>query len=339
MSFNPNIAHIVYASDDRFAEILGVSLVSLYENSKDMDDIVVYVLDAGIKQENKEKLTSVSQKYSRTKMQFIAAQDISKKLSMNVTVDRGSLSQYARLFVSSDLPSNLGRVLYLDCDIIVRKSIRELWNLDLHQKTIGALMDAFSKYYRMNIGLKEKDIMFNSGVMLIDLDKWKKEKIEEKLLQFIAKKNGRIQQGDQGALNAVLSHDTYCFEPRFNSVTIFYDFSYKEMMIYRRPPKFYTEEQVKEAIENPSIIHFTTSFKSLRVWMKGCKHRYANEWMKYKNMSPWRDNELWNDNRPIWKKGCLKIYRCLPDWLTIRFAGVLQVYGRPLKNKLLARDR
>ena len=33
---NPNIAHIVYASDDRFAEILGVSLVSLYENSSDM---------------------------------------------------------------------------------------------------------------------------------------------------------------------------------------------------------------------------------------------------------------------------------------------------------------
>lgn len=339
MNFNPNVAHIVYASDDRFAEILGVSLVSIYENSKDMDDIVVYVLDAGIKQENKDKLTSVSQKYFRTEIQFIPAQNISNKLSMNVTVDRGSLSQYARLFVSSDLPSNLGRVLYLDCDIIVKKSIRELWNLDLKQKTIGALMDAFSKYYRMNIGLKENDIMFNSGVMLINLDKWKKDKIEDKLLQFIAKKNGQIQQGDQGALNAVLSHDTYCFEPRFNSVTIFYDFSYKEMMIYRRPPKFYTEEQVKEAIENPSIIHFTTSFKSLRAWIKGCKHRYANEWMKYKNMSPWRDNELWNDNRPIWEKGCLKIYRCLPDWLTIRIAGVLQVYGRPLRNKLLARDR
>lgn len=73
-----------------------------------------------------------------------------------------------------------------------------------------------------------------------------KDKIEDKLLRFIAKKNGRIQQGDQGALNAVLSHDTYCFEPRFDAVTIFYDFNYKEMMIYRRPPQFYTEEQVQE---------------------------------------------------------------------------------------------
>ena len=43
-----NIPHIVYATDDNFAEILGVSLVSLYENSKDVDDIIVYVLDSGI---------------------------------------------------------------------------------------------------------------------------------------------------------------------------------------------------------------------------------------------------------------------------------------------------
>lgn len=337
MNFNPNVAHIVYASDDKFAEILGVSIVSLYENSKDMDDIVVYVLDSGIKQENREKLLLVCREYMRTEIQFIPAKDISKKLSMNVTTDRGSLSQYARLFVSSDLPNNLSRVLYLDCDIIVKKSIRELWNLDLHQKTIGALMDAFSKYYRVNIDLKENDIMFNSGVMLIDLDKWKKDKVEDKLLKFISKKKGRIQQGDQGALNAVLSHDTYCFEPRFNSVTIFYDFNYREMMIYRRPPRFYTEGQVKEAVENPSIIHFTTSFKSLRAWVKGCKHRYADEWIKYKNMSPWKDNELWDDNRPAWKQKCLKAYNRLPRWLSVRIAGIMQVYGRPLRNRLIKR--
>lgn len=51
---NPNIAHIIYASDVSFAEILGVSLVSLYENSSDMDDIIVYVLDSGIALVNRE---------------------------------------------------------------------------------------------------------------------------------------------------------------------------------------------------------------------------------------------------------------------------------------------
>lgn len=341
MDYRSDIAYIVYASDNKFAEILGVSLVSLYENSKDMDDIVVYVLDSGIEKQNKDRLLSVSRNYARHDITFIPAKNISEKLSMNVAIDRGSLSQYARLFVSSDLPMDLNRVLYLDCDIIINRSIRELWNLDLNGKIIGALMDAFSKYYRQNIDLEENDIMFNSGVMLIDLRKWRKQEIEEKLMNFIAKKNGRIQQGDQGALNAVLSHDTYCFEPRFNSVTIFYDFTYKEMLVYRRPPmtytegqRFYTEVQVKEAVENPSIIHFTTSFKSKRAWMKGCRHRYVGEWLRYKKMSPWKDTELCEDNRPQWKQKALKIYISLPSWLSVRIAGVMQVYGRPVMNKM-----
>lgn len=335
MNYNPNIAHIVYASDNKFAEILGVSLVSLYENSKDMDDIVVYVLDSEINQENREKLLAVSRKYNRKDIMFIPAKNISEQLSINVSVDRGSLSQYARLFVSTDLSQELSRVLYLDCDIVVNQSIRELWNVDLHGKTIGALLDAFSKYYRKNIDLDTNAVMFNSGVMLIDLDKWRNRRVEEKLIDFIAKKKGKIQQGDQGALNAVLSHETYCFEPKFNSVTIFYDFTYKEMMIYRRPPSFYTEEQVREAVEKPVIIHFTTSFKSKRAWMKGCSHQYVSEWLKYKNMSPWKTSPLWEDNRSMWKQLALAVYKCLPKAISVRVASIMQVYGRPMKNRLI----
>ena len=130
--YHSSVAHIVYASDDKFAEILGVSLVSLFENSKDMDEIVVYILDSGITDDNKQKLLSVYKTYKRSDIIFIPGKNISEKLSMNVAVVQGSLSQYARLFVSSDLPKELNRVLYLDCDIVVKESIRELWNLDLH---------------------------------------------------------------------------------------------------------------------------------------------------------------------------------------------------------------
>jgi len=253
---------------------------------------------------------------------------------MNVAIDRGSLSQYARLFVSSALPEEVKRVLYLDCDIIINRSLVELWNIDMHGKTIAALKDAFSKWYRMNIDLEPKDIMFNSGVMLIDLKRWKEQKVEARLLQFIHGKKGRIQQGDQGALNAVLSHDTYCFEPRFNSVTIYYDFSYKEILTYRKPPEFYSERQIKEAVENPVIIHFTTSFLSRRPWVEGCQHKYVSEWKRYKAMGSWKDEPLWEDNRPKWKKIEIKIYRWLPVWLSIRVAGVMQAYGRPIKFRI-----
>lgn len=328
--------HVVYASDDKFAEILGVSLTSLYENNKAMEQINIYVLDSGIAASNKENLNSLSELYGRAPIQWLEAKNISEELQMDVAIDRGSLSQYARLFVSSVLPSSFKRVLYLDCDIIVAQSLEELWNLDMHGKTIAALNDAFSKWYRMNIDLKPNDIMFNSGVMLIDLEKWKEQKVEAKLMKFISKKKGKIQQGDQGALNAVLTKDTYCFEPRFNSVTIFYDFTYKEMMIYRKPPKgFYTEDQIKEATEHPVIVHFTTSFLSRRPWIEGCQHRYFCEWEKYKKLSPWRDNPVWNyDRSNRSREAFILLLGVLPRRVGIGLSGLLQAWGRPLFNKI-----
>lgn len=333
--FDSNELHVVYASDDMFSEILGVSMVSLLHNNKEFEDINVYILDSGVSDENKKNIESLCADYHRKPPYWIQAKNICEELGMDVVTDRGSLSQYARLFISSVLPQNLKRVLYLDCDIIINQSIKELWNLDLKGNTIGALMDAFSRQYRSNIDLKPNDIMFNSGVMLIDVDKWKENNIEENLKRFISSKKGKIQQGDQGALNSVLSYQTYCFEPRFNSVTIFYDFTYREMMIYRKPPKFYKEKDIKKAVEEPVLIHFTTSFLSRRPWIEGCEHKYVGKWIEYKNLTPWKDNKLWTYKK---KKGVSGIYTSLMDKLprgfVIRFSGILQAYGRPLLLKI-----
>lgn len=327
-----NTAYIVYASDDKFAEILGISIISLFENSKDMQEIIIYILDSGISLINKEKIEFIFKKYKRGNPEWIKAKNISEEISMKVSTDRGSLSQYARLFISSLLPENIKKVLYLDCDILVIKSIKEIWKLDLHGKIIAALMDAFSRYYRINIGLEPEDIMFNSGVMLVDLEKWKKQKIEEKLLKFISKKNGNIQQGDQGALNAVLSNSTYCFEPCFNSVSIYFDFSYDELLVYRKPPVFYKQSQIKKAVTEPYIVHFTTSFISKRPWIEGCCHPYAREWIKYKNISPWKNIPLWKDSRREIYKTAGFIAEHMPRKIMCFIFGILQAYVRPRVN-------
>lgn len=335
MQKNSDSMYIVYASDEKFAEIMGVSIVSLFENNKEAGNITLFILDSGISEESKAKLNSISEKYNRPLPVFVKATNISDELNMDVAVDRGSLSQYARLFVSRVLPENLDRVLYLDCDIIINDSLSGLWNLDMKGKTISALMDAFSTSYRQNIGLKERDIMFNSGVMLIDLKKWKSQKVEKKLLRFIASRKGVIQQGDQGALNAVLSHDTYCFSPRYNSETVFYDFSYRELMIYRKPPEFYSEAEIKDAVRNPVIIHFTTSFLSERPWVKGCRHMYAKKWLYYKKRSPWADSPLWKPQKTTGvKKLYLSLIEMMPRSMAVWVSGMLHRYGRPFLFKI-----
>ncbi|MFR0569055.1 glycosyltransferase family 8 protein [Bifidobacterium apri] len=311
--YDSAIAHIVYASDDGFADVLGVSLVSLFENSGDMKEIRFYILDSGISKHNREKLEEVCTRYQCSLPVWLKARNITEELGMRVAADRGSLSQFARFFVASDLPGDLERVLYLECDIIFCQSVNLLWNLDMHGKTMAALNDAFSRYYRKNIDLEPEDIMFNSGVMLIDLKRWREQHIEKKLMKFIASKNGRVQQGDQEALNAVLSNDVYCFHPRFNSVTICYDFTYHELYVYRKPAgKYYTEAEIREATEHPVIIYFTTSFLSRRPWVKDCHHRYCQLWRSYKAESPWKDEPLREDTRPAWKLRGMRIFKKLP---------------------------
>lgn len=327
--------NIVYASDDGFAEVLGVSIISLYANNKEMDDINVFVLDSGISAENKRKLISISKEYNRRKIEFISAKNISEILKLDVKTDRGSLSQYARLFISSSLPKTIERVLYLDCDIVINGSILELWQMDMRGKTIAALKDIFSKQYRKNIGLKPNDLMFNSGVMLIDINKWIDNKIEKKLLEFIKAHKGVIQQGDQGALNAILSNDTCCFHPRYNSITVLYDFSYDEILIFRKPADFYSRNEIKEAVEKPVLIHYTTSFISVRPWVEGSTHPYKDVWLKFKKMSPWSETPLRKNTKAKGIKGVYSnMHNILPRKLYIHISGLLHAYGRPLVYSL-----
>lgn len=325
-----DVMNIVYASDDRFSEIMGISIISLFENNKEIEEIEIYILDGGICDDNRLKLESIFLKYCRSLPHWIQTRDISNELGIVVNVDRGSISQYSRLFISRDLPETLSRVIYLDCDTLILGSLWPLWKLDLQGNTIGALNDAFSRYYRKNIDLEFKDVMFNSGVMVVDLDLWRDVKVEEKLLNFIINKRGRVQQGDQGALNAILSKDTYCFDPVFNVVSLFFDFTYDEILRYRKPPEFYTKTEIENAVKFPIIIHFTTSFRSIRPWIKGCNHQYVSTWNGYKKNSPWMNEPLWKNNRPMWKKTIDVIYEMLPRNIAIFVASIFQIYVRPL---------
>ena len=74
---NSSVVHIVYAADDKFAEILGVSLVSLYENNQDMEKIIVYILDSGIVEEKKQKLLAICRNYRRNPVIFIQGESVS----------------------------------------------------------------------------------------------------------------------------------------------------------------------------------------------------------------------------------------------------------------------
>ncbi|WP_225363506.1 glycosyltransferase family 8 protein [Ligilactobacillus agilis] len=325
--------NIVYAADDGFTEVMGVSILSLFENNQSAEDIRLTILDSGITKSNKDKIETICKKYRRPLPSWVVATDIEKHLEMSVKADRGSIAQYARIFLTDIFSPNVKRVLYLDCDTLIVKSINELWNLDLEGNTIAALKDAFSKYYRKNVDLAPDDIMFNSGVMLIDLEKWRSDKVEDKLADFIRQKKGKVQQGDQGVLNAVLSKETLVISPKYNFATVFTDLSYDEMILYRKPVGFYSKQEIDKAQQDIHIIHFTSHFFSLRPWQEGCTNKYLDTWLNYRKLSPWKDGKLATVNNSFKKQQLINAYQLNPK-LVLFLASIFQIYLRPLKNRI-----
>ena len=76
--------NVVYSSSDLFSEIAGTSLVSLFENNKEEDEINIYYIDNGITEQNKKNLYSIVEKYGR-KLQFVNSVDIEKLAKTKIT--------------------------------------------------------------------------------------------------------------------------------------------------------------------------------------------------------------------------------------------------------------
>jgi len=107
--------NIICASDDNYAQHMGVMLVSLLENNK-RNDSSIFIVDGNISDKNKKALRKVSTKYDRPftflKPDFTLFKDV-------LTDSHITEAAYYRLSVAELLPSNIERVLYLDSDLIV----------------------------------------------------------------------------------------------------------------------------------------------------------------------------------------------------------------------------
>lgn len=325
--------NILYASDDNYAGILGISILSLLENNKSINKLQVYIINDGISDENVEKIESIFKLYDRNLPIWKKVKSINEVLHMEVYEDRFAQTQFARLFLEEIIEEKEERVLYLDCDLIIHDSIEELWNMDLEGKLGAVLADAFSPLYRANIGLDPEDLMFNSGVMLVDMKQWREQSVGHQLRAFIRKHKGMVQQGDQGVLNAVLSKNVCVFSPRYNLVTNYAAFTYEDMITYRKPVSIYTREEIEKAKEHPCIVHYTSSYIVARPWEEGREHPYKYLWNKYQELSPWKEKIHKEKRMKKWKKVYIALIEKLPYRINLFFSGILQAYIRPLYGR------
>lgn len=333
--------NIVYSTSDLYSELAAVSIASLLENCKDVDSIIIYVIDIGISEQNKKNLNELVTSYGR-KLFFLENLNVENIVKTKIKVGRWHISTFSRLFLLHVLPTEIDKIIYIDCDMIIRHSLKNLWEMDMEDTWCMSADDCRGKMYRKDIGIQKDSIYTNNGLMVIDLSEWRKNDVESMFIDFINDHHGDITYVDQGVLNGVFQplHKVKLLPISYNAQTVCYDLGYDGIQLCRKPIWAYTREEFIRGIEDPIIVHFTTCFLSgTRPWFKKDNHPYRDEFLRYRELTAWKDSELWNDKTPLKKKIMTKICQVLPRTITysIIHVGHVWVYPimRTIKTKLL----
>ena len=328
--------NIVYSSSDSYSQIAGISILSLLDNNKDAEEINIYLIDNKISDENRQRLEDIVAQYNR-KIVFIPQPDLNKQAGIEIEVGRWNISTFFRLFLCTILPKEIDRCIYLDCDTIVRHSLKELWEDDLGDKVVAAVDDCRSDRYKTELGLSPDGTYTNNGVLLIDLKSWREMNVEKDFLEFIIAHNGNITYVDQGVLNGVLAKKNLVkvMHTKYNAMTIFFDFNFKETMKIRKPEHHLSEQEYNEAVSDPYIIHFTSCFLSgTRPWNEKNNHPFVEDYRKYKAMSPWKDFPPYEDDRKATKKAMTTICNIMPKGLMMAVISVVHSKLYPMVRSL-----
>lgn len=275
MKIKSEIIDIVASCDDNYIQHLGVMLTSLLENTHHREKVRIWVIDGGISASNKNILSNFINDLYDINIFYI---DADKKVYQTFKLSyHFTPSIFYRISIPDILPDSVEKVIYLDSDLIFQQDIDNLWSIDIGSNFLGAV-ESLGINIKHLVGVINQDsAYFNSGVLIINVDEWRKNNISQKLVSFIAQNQTRIIWPDQDALNVVLYQKWLKLPLKWNLQSHFFGEA-------RKGSK--RSNEVNEAIKKPAIIHYTGMDKP---WNYVNNHPYKSQYYQYLILTPWRD--------------------------------------------------
>lgn len=324
--------NIVLHSSDSFSPVLAVSIVSILENNSEVDEILFFIIENNISEEHKKMIEEVVSKYQNSSIIFIPMPNINKQYNLGLKMIKSIwlFDSYCRLFLGSILPDYIEKVLYLDCDTLCNGNLTEFYNTKLDNYIGAGVIDCLSEKYYNLFGMNKSSYYCNSGIMLFDLKKWRKENIEKKVIEFVQANKGYIFFMEQSVMNIILQDRIKIVHPRFNTYTLMIAFTYKNLQQLRNCERYYTKQEIDEAVKNPIMIHLTNCFYIKgRPWIKNSKHPFTPLFMKYRELTPWKNVPLFPDKIKFNRKLLLSLLKFLPQSLVCIIIGWIYNTWRP----------
>jgi len=197
------------------------------------------------------------------------------------TVAHFSAAASYRLALPRVVPPEIGRLLYLDCDLVAVRDVAELWRTDLAGNAAAAVSDpgVDAADFAVRWGLSPasppvRPAYFNSGVVLLDLAVIRAEGLFDRAQEFLIANQGGLKFPDQDALNYALWQRWLQLDPIWNMQ--------RTMAIAGMS----AGPNGAGVHRRPGIVHFTTEHKP---WLPGTYTPYA--WLYWRSLmrTPFRE--------------------------------------------------
>ena len=265
MSSQKNIIPIIFATNNNYSMPLFVTITSILKNANSNEFFEIFVLY------DKKKLNEFNRSIIKLKniqkkicnIDFIDISDFDfEKLPQTADCAHISKETYYR-YAIPQLFKNYDKILYLDCDIVVKSSLKELFDTNIEEYYFAGVEDVLSEDNKARLGLGK---YCNAGVMLLNLKKMREDNIEEKLFDYTMKNQDKILWQDQDVMNVVMQDGIFCLPLTWNV----------QVFDWGNDSKFH------KIINSANIIHFVGCIKP---WDIESKSIVKKEFYKYYNMA------------------------------------------------------
>ncbi|MBK6964356.1 MAG: glycosyltransferase family 8 protein [Bacteroidales bacterium] len=303
MTASKGVISIFTVTDNHFTVLLAALLKSINMNHQSDEHINFYIVGDNLTPEHKANLEKCTSSGKITIFRIDLKDIIKDKSRLPLDGSSFPLIVYTRLFFPLFLPPGTEKVIYLDVDMIVRKDISLLWNIELGDKIIAGVPDRSGTVssswggipnYK-ELGIAQDTKYFNSGLLVINCKKWIEADFTGKNINCISENTKYANFPDQYGLNVVFANQWLELESGWNS---------------------YSSVEKKD----PHIIHFIgikpvyTSYNY--------SQKYKDEFYSYLRLTPWANFKPIGNHVRLLKKIRNRIYKKLYRLLTNIFKSV-----------------
>lgn len=271
--------NILVSSDRNYLKHTVVALASACAHNPG-NKLNIFYLHSGIDQADIDKVHQYFAQHNATITFLYVSNGLISQLH---AVGHITVAAYLRILCGVLLPQ-VDRVIYFDGDVIICDALDKLYGMDLEGNVIAAVRDAFlhkpsaQTYLRHVPGVGSKLDYFNSGVMLIDLDRYREQRVGLSALTLASQFSKSFKYLDQDALNIILQGRWKVLHPRWNVQHMWYEPHYQHYL--RRVPR----NLIHEATEHPAIVHYCSKSKP---WDADNTHPLKSLYWKYRALTPY----------------------------------------------------